>query len=567
MSTTWIRRRRTLARRPWLGAASAALLTCAAIGAFAVAAASAAQPRVGLGDPVDSAAWKTGYATILTADLQAHGVALASPELEGRDTPSAGLALAAEYVASRFADAGLEPFGELVTGPDAKRGFRWRYSRTLASADPEGCELVLRTTAAAGGVEPTERRFELGREFVPVVGARGKGNGALVFCGFGINAKRDGWEEVKAKQVDGAIAMIVESEPRHPKLFDGPEITREAELYEKLGDFTDAGAQGVIVVRREPEKTKSKLGPRPEPAPLSLRANWARWNDGRTFQTPEPPAKLVPAIEVDAETAKALLGQDALELAQKIEKQGRTVFVAPKGRTVSLAAATKGVETDLENVVGLVRGTDAAFAEEYVVVGAHYDHIGVDSAGRIGCGADDNASGTAALIELAQAFATAPPRRSVLFVAFSGEEHGLWGSQAFARNPPVAAEKLVAMLNMDMLGRGEPEEVAVLGLVQNPELEKVLVRAKALSKTGVTKIVMRQGEELFQRSDHFSFHQIGVPVLFFFEGLPIEKNEDYHTWRDTLDKLDFDKLTRSTRLAFNTVWVLATDDERPPKPR
>jgi hypothetical protein len=528
-----------------------------------------------LGDPSDAAAWKSGYATILTGDLQKYEVALASPELEGRDTPSAGLARAAEYVEARLLEAGCAPLDEAIRSPStnggagspsagapAARSLRWKYSRLLPSIDAAACALSL--SLASG--EP--RAFAVGTDFVPIVGAGGRAEGPLVFCGFGIDAPREHWDELKGKPLKGAIALIVESEPRHAKLFDGPETTREAELYEKLRELGDAGARGAIVVRRPPERpAKSKLGPRPEPVPLSLRASWAVWNDPRTFQTPEPGAGVVPAVEVDARTADVLLGQDVLALAEKIEKLGRGLSIESKGRKVALESATKSVETELENVVGVLRGADPALADEYVVLGAHYDHIGVDSAGRVGCGADDNASGTAALLELAQAFGTARPRRSLLCVAFSGEEHGLWGSQAFCQRPPIEASRMVAMVNMDMLGRGAPEEIAVLGIVQNPELDKVLDRAKALSKTGVTKIVVRQGEELFQRSDHFSFHQLGVPVLFFFEGLPIDENKDYHTWRDTVEALDFDKLTRSTRLVFNSAWLLANDDQRPPKPK
>jgi len=124
----------------------------------------------------------------------------------------------------------------------------------------------------------------------------------------------------------------------------------------------------------------------------------------------------------------------------------------------------------------------------------------------------------------------------------------------------------VAMLNLDMVGRGEADEVAVLGLIENPKLEVVLDRAKSLQPTRIKSIVKRQGQDLFARSDHYSFHQIGVPVLFFFEGLPIDKNKDYHTWRDTIDLVDTDKVARTARLVFNTAWLLADDDERPPKP-
>src|SRR6185436_6770984 len=133
---------------------------------------------------------------------------------------------------------------------------------------------------------------------------------------------------------------------------------------------------------------------------------------------------------------------------------------------------------------------------------------------------------------------------------FAAEEDGLLGSQALCENLPVPKEQIVAMINMDMVGRGKTDEVAVLGIVQNPDLEKLLQRALRMSRTGVKNIVMREGEDLFQRSDHYSFHKLGLPVLFFFEGLPISNNPDYHTWRDSADKLDYDKMARTARLVF-----------------
>jgi Zn-dependent M28 family amino/carboxypeptidase len=135
------------------------------------------------------------------------------------------------------------------------------------------------------------------------------------------------------------------------------------------------------------------------------------------------------------------------------------------------------------------------------------------------------------------------------------------------RRPARPKEKLVAMVNMDMIGRGDAGELAVLGIVQNPGLEKVVARARKLRPCGVREVVLREGEELFERSDHFSFHKIGVPALFFFEGLPIDKNKDYHTWRDTVDKLDTKKMLNTTRFVYNATWILTDDDERPPPPR
>jgi Zn-dependent M28 family amino/carboxypeptidase len=231
-----------------------------------------------------------------------------------------------------------------------------------------------------------------------------------------------------------------------------------------------------------------------------------------------------------------------------------------------MSSETEQRSVPIDNIVGILKGRDETLAAEYVVIGAHYDHVGVDTRGRVGCGADDNASGVAAMLEIVSALAQAGPRRSILACAFAAEEDGLIGSKALCDKLPVPRDKLVAMINLDMVGRGEAGEVAVLGLIENPKLEDVLERAKKLAPTKIKNIVMRQGQDLFARSDHYSFHQIGVPVLFFFEGLPIDKNKDYHTWRDTIDLVDVDKIGRTARLVFNTAWLLADDDERPPKP-
>jgi Zn-dependent M28 family amino/carboxypeptidase len=275
----------------------------------------------------------------------------------------------------------------------------------------------------------------------------------------------------------------------------------------------------------------------------------------------------LPAVEVSSACADALLGEDVEALCAKIDATCKPLARKPKGRVVALAAKTREGSVAIENVVGVLEGSDELLRSEYVVLGAHYDHVGVDDRGRIGFGADDNASGTAALLEVAQALAELRPRRSVIACAFAAEEDGLLGSKAFCDAPPVPKGALVAMLNMDMVGRGDAAEVVVMGLRQNPALEKVLERAKRLGRTGIKTIDDARDDGLFQRSDHYSFHRIGVPVVFFFEGLPLSDNADYHSWRDTIDKLDLDKIANTSRLVLNTAWLLANDDERPPAPR
>lgn len=547
------------------------------------------------GGPAHAAA----FATITRNELSAHAAWLADPAREGRATPSLGLEESARYIRQRFARAGLaflpdseKAWTELAKSPlpeeepragasgtaPANGTYLRPFQRRLPEPDPDGCGLSL----ATGKGPKTD--FELGRDFVPIAGCGGEAGGEIVFVGFAIDSKSEHYDDLDGLNLRGKVALIVQGEPRHAQAFDGPVLSPAATLWPKVEKLVRLGVSGILAVRRSPElpenasakaERPSAKDPKDKAAPqgksgagaeteIGFRHEWAVFNG----TPPDPrPKTTVPTLEVTEACATALLGEDVGALAAKIDRAARPLHPKHAGRSVSLRSRTREAEVQVDNVVGLVAGSDPKLAGEYVVVGAHYDHIGVDARGRIGYGADDNASGSAALIEIAEALAAAPPRRSVILCAFAGEELGLLGSKAFCARPPVPREQIVAMVNMDMIGRGSASEVAVLGVVQNPTLAKLLDRARALHPTGVREIVMRQGEELFQRSDHYSFHQLGIPVLFFFEGLPIEKNADYHTWRDTLDLLDLEKMLRTTRLTFNAVWLLSNDDTRPPPPQ
>ncbi len=152
----------------------------------------------------------------------------------------------------------------------------------------------------------------------------------------------------------------------------------------------------------------------------------------------------------------------------------------------------------------------------------------------------------------------------MILTTFAGEEDGLIGSRTFCERLPVPAAAIVAMINLDMIGRGDADEVAIMGAGETDGLEALVERAARLAKTGVRDLDIADSQRngLFKRSDHYSFHEIGIPTLFFFEGLPLSNNADYHTWRDVPDQVDFDKVARTTRLAFNTAWLLAEEDQR-----
>lgn len=531
-----------------------------------------------------------GHATLSEADLRAHLDVLAGPATEGRDSPSLGLELAADYISECFAAAGL------VFAPDSVEAWQHVHGDEALPEPPAGMSTPgTDGEGAASGtrvIDPTTygtylrpftrpglapvpdecrlellgddgRAFEYGRDFVPVGGFDGAARGELIFAGFAIDSSKEKYNDLAGLNLRGKIALVLQGEPDHKRRFSGPEISSEGSLWTKINRLEDAGAAAVLVARRPRPWIESGAAEDAGDG-LAYRYTWARFNGG--LHRPEP-RKRLPVLELSTSCATELCGTDVAELFASYDKSVKPKRLDLDGREVDIASRTESSSLSVDNVVGWIKGADPALKNEVVVLGAHYDHLGVDSRGRVGLGADDNASGTAVLIEVAEALAANRPRRSVLVCAFASEEDGLFGSKAIAARPPVAPESMVAMINMDMIGRGNAKEVAVIGVRRNPEFERILKRAKDSSKTGMRKIVMRQGEELFQRSDHYSFHQIGVPAIFFFEGLPISRNKDYHTWRDTIDGLNFDKIENTARLVFNAVWILANDDERLPAPR
>ncbi|MGQ0765831.1 MAG: M28 family metallopeptidase [Gemmatimonadota bacterium] len=224
-----------------------------------------------------------------------------------------------------------------------------------------------------------------------------------------------------------------------------------------------------------------------------------------------------------------------------------------------------GPSPSAPNVVGIVDGSDLALRSEYIVFTAHMDHIGVGApvnGDSIYNGADDDASGTAALIELARAFRTAGllPRRSLIFLAVSGEERGLLGSEHFVSNPPVPVEKMVANVNLDMLGRNWRDTIAAIGKDHSDlgaTLDRVAVQHPELGMKVVGDLWPL--DRFFFRSDHFNFARRGVPAIFLFNGT----HTDYHRPSDSPEKIDSEKLSRLTRLMFRFGLELANGAQRP----
>jgi len=249
---------------------------------------------------------------------------------------------------------------------------------------------------------------------------------------------------------------------------------------------------------------------------------------------------------------------------------GRTLAdaLAPgAGVMVTARAPVQEPGTHAPNVVAVLPGSDPVLRDTYVVFSAHMDHVGIGSPDASGDsiynGADDNASGTAALLEVAQAFAALEerPARSLIFLAVSGEEKGLLGSRAFANDPPVPIGSIVANINMDMIGRNSPDSIVAIGLDYSSL--GPLAQEVARTHAGDLRLTVAPDpwpeERLFFRSDHFNFAAKEIPAIFFFAGL----HEDYHRPSDHVEKIDADKAARVARLVFYLGHRIATDPEPP----
>jgi hypothetical protein len=218
-----------------------------------------------------------------------------------------------------------------------------------------------------------------------------------------------------------------------------------------------------------------------------------------------------------------------------------------------------------QNVIGVVPGSDPAFAGEYVAIGAHYDHVGVGvpvEGDSIYNGADDDGSGTVALLEVAEALVRGPrPKRSVIFVFHGAEEAGLLGSFFFTLQPLVPRDSIVAQLNVDMVGRNAPDSLSVIGAGRiSSELDDVVRRQgqAAALHLDYTFDAPDHPERLYYRSDHYNYAQYGIPVVFFFSGL----HPDYHQPSDEVDKIDFGKVERAAELVYRVAWEVANRPER-----
>jgi hypothetical protein len=314
----------------------------------------------------------------------------------------------------------------------------------------------------------------------------------------------------------------------------------------------NAGMAGVVGISN---RTKEEVA---RDAARAARARVSRPSgEGQAYNIP-------PGVEV----SEAAIVEQVPEAQQTFDElraaTTTTIFPFPEWEATIMAADTVLGETTAPNVVAILEGSDPVLKHEYVVYSAHMDHIGITPGqpDSINNGADDDASGTVGVIELAEAFSRsgARPKRSVIFLTVSGEEKGLWGSDHFMANPPVSIHQIVANINLDMIGRNWPDTIVAIGR-HHSDMGQTLAAVNARHpELGLTVIDDPWPEEnYYRRSDHFNFARRGIPILFFFNGA----HDDYHGLGDSPDKINAEKEARLVKLLFYLGQEIANAPERP----
>ncbi len=469
---------------------------------------------------------------------------LAAPEREGRGPGTAGHDQAAAWVAGQFEGIGLDT---TVVGASPFQPFPVMLEAKLATAGENVAEIV---GPPGPDGRPRVRPLELGRDFTPLAaGGSGAFDLPLVFAGYGITAPKEGYDDyapLAPAGAEGAAVIVLRQEPQKDdphSIFDGNQASQHAALSRKVANASEHRAGGLVFTNDASDADDALMA-------------FERAGDGSERRS-------LPVLHVRraviAPLLEAALGSDLPALERTIDDTLEPQAAALPGWRIRGRVAIERRETESRNVLAILPGTSG---KETIVLGAHYDHLGfggVNSAApgetAIHHGADDNASGTAMLVEVARMLAAAGPfPRTILFAAFSGEERGLLGSAHYTANAAVPLPDTVAMVNLDMVGRLDGEKLVVHGTGTGTGLDALVDRLVAAHAFDVAK---EPGG--FGPSDHSSFYARKIPVLHLFTG----SHTDYHRPTDTAEKLNYAGMVRVARLVADLVQQLATAPEAP----
>lgn len=490
------------------------------------------------------------YGSLISSkELNAHLSIIASDGFEGRETGTEGQRKAAAYLVEKIKAYGLDPLpGEV--GYEQEIAFtkeRW------SSINANGMNKTFKHLWDFCSFPATNTSIEASFDEV-------------VFLGYGIQDEK--YNDYADVDVKGKLLMVYDSEPTNSNGVSY--ITGSTDLSDWSTDFRkkfriakENGAAAILIIDRD---IKNRIS-----------TNRNRMLNGRfSFGKGEDAATNYAAnLFISSTMAKDLLGKKGkkvIKARKKISKSGKPVSL--KIRTDLNLNFEKETRTLIgSNVGGMIVGSDPVLKDEYVFVTAHYDHLG-KRAESIYNGADDNGSGTSTILEVAQSFAIAKaagngPKRSVVFIWVSGEEKGLLGSAYYVNDPIISLDQTIVDINVDMVGRvdekyeNNPEYIYVIGADKLSQDLHDINEAVNSNFNNLTLDYTYNDENdpnrYYYRSDHYNFAKNNIPVIFYFNGV----HEDYHKTTDTVEKIDFKKIQKISRLVFLTAWELANRDEAP----
>ncbi|HYK17757.1 MAG TPA: M28 family peptidase [Bryobacteraceae bacterium] len=580
-----------------------------------------------------------GNADSITEDeLKIYLYFLASDQLEGRNLPSRGYDTAALYVASHLAEWGLKPGGSATktVGPlqpyfmpmvllaktiiPAESKATVKIPATGRSGSGRGGNADQPSADAADSASPRTAEFEYGKDWTmnPGRGAAplepGEISGSAVFVGNGYTIEKTKTDPYAGLDVKGKIVVVAGLPPEL--------AAQQAAAARGRGGDAAGGGRGpnpygeACVDFMTPEQAAAKNGAIAVLTLVSFQdLSGSGRGGGRGPGNFNGPAYRVPKLSSNAACPAVPVATVQLAMANAIFEGEKVtaseIFYAAGAGTkqesfglnptkkIALKIAAKSEENHGENVIGMVEGGDPALKNEYIVISAHLDHIGFSAplpdGDNISNGADDDGSGSAGLLAIAHAYAEDAakgirPRRSIIFLWNAGEEKGLWGSQYFNQYPPVDPKKIVADLNMDMIGRTKtpgftdrdkthvlvnPGEVLLIGpQISSNDLEKTVETVN----DGYQKLALNHfydvtkpdathdnlgpqpnGQRVFYRSDHYNFAKLGIPIAFFTTGL----HPDYHRPTDSAEKIDYKEMQMISKTVAAVAWQLGNQDPRP----
>jgi len=507
---------------------------------------------------------------------------IASDALEGRESLSPGFRAAAEYLASELIGLGLTPRGD-------DGSFLQRVTMRRTSVDP-----------ATTKVELAEQTFTFGDDLL--ASGAGSATGRVVYVGHGYRIPSRDIDPFAGLDVKDALLLVLPGTPLGVTYRDLQTLVKGTEWWGPEDNARALGARGVIRV-----------------AGFDDLSDWQRTRERQTSRgalvvdrlTPEE--EPVPVVTAGPRLLAALLRgerEGGARLHQRaVAKDAGPSFALTATKRVTLTVGARIAREDTFNVVASVEGSDPMLRDEFIALGAHLDHIGLrpartsaggataDKSDRpertgssgatadksaaqdlINNGADDDGSGVVALVEMAAAAMRGPrPKRSLLFVWHTGEESGGWGARYITAFPPVPIDRIVAQLNLDMIGRSRrladstaanaaltgPDEVYLVGASR---LSRALADTIATVNRAYLNLTLNQKyddpadpERIYERSDHYQYAQKGIPVAFFFSGL----HEDYHRPSDEIERIDFVKLQKIARTVLAVAWTLGNAPDRP----